>query len=346
MDFVLILPINLHFPDVEVTLPDEVAPPATKYYSNMPRSQEFLLEIREIIDRYQNIMTVGALPNTPLPQNVLPYVSAKARQLDMAFNFDTVCLGQTPGKWLLPNSFTTADFKRLISRWQTFIAGTDGWTTIFLENYDQGRSISRFASDQTEELRARSRKLMAMILATMTGTLFIYQGQEVGMVNAPRSWGPEEYKYIRSVNFYARVQQTTHGDPQALGKTLDGMQKVGRDHARLPMQWDATANAGFCSTAKPWMRAHDNFREVNVAKQIDDENSVLEFWKSMLRLGKQHKDVLVYGEYELIDTAEQDLFIFAKRAGEQRVLTVANFIRRRLPRSQTMGSRLFYDWNW
>jgi oligo-1,6-glucosidase len=314
---------DINFPDAEITDPDEATQPAMKHYSNGPRMREFLLEMNDIFDNY-DIFTVGELPNTPLESDVMVYVSASKRQLNMVFNFDVVSLGQTHGNRLVPVPFSVSDVKRQLSRWQTFVNGTDAWTTVFLENHDQGRSISRFASD-SEYYRERSGKMLAMILASMTGTLFLYQGQEIGMTNAPKSWGAEEYKDIRSVNFYEQVRERSGGDPRALRKALEGMQKVARDHARLPMHWDGSMNAGFTSEAvKPWMRVNDNFAEVNVQMQLGDEKSLLSFWKRLIKLRKEYKDIFVYGRYELCDTDDEDLFIFVKTGPGLTSLTVAN----------------------
>ncbi|KAK9341822.1 glycoside hydrolase superfamily, partial [Lipomyces starkeyi] len=179
--------------------------------------------------------------------------SAQAKQLNMVFNFDTVGLGQTPGDRFRITPYGNVDFKRELTRWQRVIQDTDAWTTVFLENHDQGRSISRFASDVPEH-RVMAGKMLAMILGTLTGTLFIYQGQEIGMVNAPVTWPVEEYKCIRSVNYLKMIRERLNHDPTALSKALKALQMVARDHARVPMQWDSTANAGFCSEAvEPWM---------------------------------------------------------------------------------------------
>jgi oligo-1,6-glucosidase len=315
------------FPDAEITDANEITQPAMKHYSNGPRIREFLLEMNDIFDKY-DIFTVGELPNTPLESDVLAYVSASKRQLNMVFNFDVVSLGQTPGDRLVPVSFSTVDVKRQLSRWQTFVNGTDAWTTVFLENHDQGRSISRFGSDP-EYYREHSGKMLAMILASMTGTLFLYQGQEIGMTNAPKTWGAEEYKDIRSVNFYEQIRERSGGNLWALNKALNGMQKVARDHARLPMQWDGSPNAGFCSgEVKPWMRVNDNFVDVNVEKQIRDEGSLLAFWKRLIKLRKEYKDIFVYGRYEFCDTEDEDLFIFIKTGSGFTSLTVANMSKR------------------
>lgn len=189
------------------------------------------------------------------------------------------------------------------------------------DRWNVGRSISRFGSD-LPEYRTQSGKMLAIILATMSGTLFLYQGQEIGMTNAPRSWPSEEYKCIKSVNYLNEVRCQTNDDPIALSEALDGMQLMARDHARVPMQWDSSANAGF-SRAKPWMRVVDNYEQINVADQIGRQDSLLEFWKEMLAARKEYKDLFVYGKFQMIEQGEE-LMVFTKESHGKKSLTVAN----------------------
>lgn len=159
----------------------------------------------------------------------------------------------------------------------------------------------------------------------MTGTLFLYQGQEIGRVSAPPSYPVEEYKCIRSINHYNKVWQHTGGDPVALNQALHALQKVARDHARVPMQWEDSANAGFCAASvTPWMRVLDAYREINVTSQFGRKGSVLELWKAVIRFRKQYKDLAIYGQFQAIEQHE-DLLIFLKEAaGGRTSLTVAN----------------------
>ncbi|KAK9335718.1 maltase [Lipomyces starkeyi NRRL Y-11557] len=309
-------------PDAEVTQPREETQIAFKYFTNGPRIHEFLREINDVLSEY-DVFTVGELPNTPNESDVMQYISAQAKQLNMVFNFDTVGLGQTPGDRFRITPYGNVDFKRELTRWQRVIQDTDAWTTVFLENHDQGRSISRFASDVPEH-RVMAGKMLAMILGTLTGTLFIYQGQEIGMINAPLTWPVEEYKCIRSVNYLKMISERLNHDPTALSKALKALQMVARDHARVPMQWDSTANAGFCSEAvEPWMSVVGSYMEINVADQIGRKDSLLEFWKKVLDLRKLHKDLFVYGRFQLIEQGD-DLMTFTKHGGDMTSLTVAN----------------------
>ncbi|KAH8811535.1 glycoside hydrolase superfamily [Xylogone sp. PMI_703] len=241
---------NISFPDAEIVDPDAETQPASKFYNNGPRIHEFIGEMREIFDRY-DAMSVGELSHFPrIESEVMKFVSAKANQLNMVFNFELVSFGEERKnrKGLAPFFVTT--FARELSKWQYFVGGTDGWTTLFLENHDHTRSISRFGSDSIDsipEYRVRSGKMLAVLLATMTGTLFLYQGQEIGMTNAPSSWPMSEYKDVRSINRWHKAQQQCGSDAECLTLASQAIRSDARDHARLPMQWGSGENAGFTS---------------------------------------------------------------------------------------------------
>ncbi|KAK3906489.1 glycoside hydrolase superfamily [Staphylotrichum tortipilum] len=288
--------------------------PAWMYYANGPRMHEFLREMNQtVLDKYDTV-TVGELPHTPDPKKVLDYVSARDKQLSMVFQFDIVDLGQGREhkyhfeEWKLPQ------FKTIVAKWQQFIEGTDGWTTVFCENHDQGRSVSRYASDAPSD-RAPSAKLLALMLCALTGTLFLYQGQEIGMINLPASWPISSYRDIESVNFYHAMAAQSGNDPAELAYVMRSLQILGRDNARLPMQWSGAAHAGFTDAPRgPWMRVHDLYGEINVARQVaEGEGSVLGFWRRMIRFRKQHAEVLVHGAFQAFEMEDERTFVFGKR---------------------------------
>lgn len=311
---------DITFPDAEITDPSQEIQPASKYYSNGPRIHEFLGEMRSIFDSY-DAMTVGELSHFNGPESeVLEFVSASKGQLNMVFNFGLAKLGQRTG-----GTFKVAQFKNETTRWQKFVQSSDAWTTVFLENHDQGRSISQFGSDTSPEERVRSGKMLAIVMATATGTLFLYQGEEIGMTNIPHSWAPEEFKDVRSVNYYNEAKEQYKNEPKKMKTALKKMWERARDHARLPMQWDGGENAGFCAQGvTPWMRVHDDWEENNAQSQLEDSNSLLEFWKQILKLRRQYKDLFVYGHYEVVETGDDDLFVFTKESGKMKSLTVVN----------------------
>ncbi|PLB53877.1 glycoside hydrolase [Aspergillus steynii IBT 23096] len=315
-------------PDAPVLDPKSETQVAASLFCNGPRIHEYLGEMNAILNKY-DAMTVGELPNTHTLDGVLAYVSAAQNQLSMVFQFDIVDLGMGKDyKYLttLPG-WTLPELKGAIKGTQDIIDGTDGWTTVFMENHDQGRSVSRFGSDKTPELRVRSAKMLSLMQCTLSGTQFVYQGQEIGMVNAPEHWSIEEYKDIDSINFYNMVRGKTNNDPVQLENAMKALQRLARDHARLPLQWSAEPNGGFSPTAsaKTWMRVHDNVSELNVQKQEQDSASVLSFWKSAMRLRKKYADVFVFGTFELLDEGNEKTFTYLKKSQDRTVLLVLNF---------------------
>lgn len=312
---------DMSFPDAPITDPGVFEQPAHMLFCNGPRMHEFLRELNsEVLSKY-NTMTVGELPHTPDPAQVLTYVGSEDKQMDMVFQFDIVDLGQgTPNKYDQLVPWKLPELKAIVARWQQFTAGTDGWTTAFLENHDQGRSVSRYGSDDPK-WRVLSAKMLAMMMCVMTGTLFIYQGQETGMINAPKDWPIEDYKDIESVNYYETIKKMN--DPKRLAETIESIQLVGREHARLPMQWDDTAFAGFTTKETgAWMRTHDNYTDINVQSQADNPDSVLGFWKQMLKIRKENKDLFIHGEFVLWDAKNEETFVFGKTEDQGKVVIV------------------------
>ncbi|KAJ4423954.1 hypothetical protein N0V82_001382 [Gnomoniopsis sp. IMI 355080] len=299
--------------------------PAWSLYANGPRMHEFLQEMnQEVLGKYDT-MTVGELPHTPNPARVLDYVRAVNKELSMVFQFDMVDLGQGVHHKYEYQPWTLPDLKAIVTKWQQFIEGTDGWTTAFCENHDQGRSVTRFGSDAPEH-RTLSAKMLALFMCSLTGTLFIYQGQEIGMINIPQDWPIEEYKDIEALGYYEYVKKTTNNDPQALARVVKNMAILGRDNARTPVQWDDSAHGGFTTSKEgPWMRVNDSYTDINVAKQLVEPGSVLNFWKEMIKFRKAHADLLVYGTFEVMDPGGEKTFVYIKRHGGETALVALNF---------------------
>ena len=314
--------------DAPVLDPKSDTQVAFSQFCNGPRIHEYLREMNDVLSKY-DAMTVGECPNTHTLHGVLRYVSAAEKQLSMVFQFDLVDLGMGKDYKFLTTfpGWTLRDLKSAVKSTQDIIKGTDAWTTVFMENHDQGRSVTRFGSDKTPKLRVRSAKMLAMMQSTLSGTQFIYQGQEIGMVNAPKEWTIDEYKDIDSTNYYQMTSKITNNDPVELENAMASLQHLARDHSRLPMQWSADANAGFSpsSSAKPWMRPHDNYPELNVKLQETDDASVLSFWKQMTRLRKEYADAMVFGEFEILDEPNQNVFTYSKKGLNTSLLVVLNF---------------------
>lgn len=303
------------FVDAPITDPNSPHQPAPEMWCNGPRIHEFIHEMyRKVLEPYSAV-SVGELSLTPHPSQVIPYVSEAAQELSMVFQFTMIRLGNGDGfgdKYIY-QPFPLSTLKDVTQTWQSFIEGTDAWTTAFIENHDNGRAVNRFGDASTPKWWLKSCKTLALWQATLTGTLFLYQGQEIGMTNMPESWGIDEYKDIESRNFYSEAAES--GDEERIKATMHGLQIMARDHSRIPFQWDDSANSGFTTAgAKPWMRVHDDYREINAAKQSKDEDSVLSFYKHALRLRKQFKDLFVYGSFKLLDPSDESTFIYVKES--------------------------------
>lgn len=313
------------YPDVPVVEPDSFEQPGF-VWANGPRIHEFLREMNtKVLDHY-DCVTVGELPHTSDPAHVRRFVSAGDRQLNMVHQLDIVDCGQHPQKKYWYTGWKLSAFKTIVARWQTFIEGTDAWTTTFLENHDQGRSVSRFGSDAKDH-RVTSAKMLALMLGTLTGTLFLYQGQELGMINVPETWSIDKYQDIETVDFYRDVEARCGGDEVTMAHALRSIRLMGRDNARTPMQWDDGPHAGFTTRIEGgWTQVHDSYREINVSRQRDDPASVLHFWRDLIALRTQDlRKLLVRGTFAMVDPDNENTFVFTKTYGKEMALVVLNF---------------------
>lgn len=322
----------LDFPDAPITDPNAEWQIGDSVFCNGPRMHEYLQEMGTIFAKY-DAMTVGELGSTPDIQDVMKYISASRNELSQIFQFDISILGRDVNDFHATHPFTLIELKDVVEKWQRFHEGTDAWPTVFLENHDLPRCINKYASDKPEDAAA-SAKMLALMEVGLTGTLYIYQGQEIGMTNVPKSWSHEEYKDVIAINYYRDAERRSGGDQELLAKTLADINKQGRDNARTPVQWSAEPNGGFSSdaTTTPWMRTNDNYTSINVAAQTGDKSSVLAFYRKALAVRKEHASLLGRGEFRLVDRKNDKLFKYVKipeggkddEAG-QRAFVVLNF---------------------
>jgi oligo-1,6-glucosidase len=221
--------------------------------------------------------------------------------------------------------------KSIITKYQRAMIDRDGWNSIFIENHDNPRSVSRF-TDDSDQYRDKGAKLLALLQTTLSGTLFVYQGEEIGIRNIPKKWNIDEYKDIESINFWKKSQQKHGNDPKKMAKAREILEKKARDNSRTPMQWTSESpNAGFCDkTSKPWMRVMDDYPTINVETQMKandpNELSVWQFWQRGLKARKENKRVFVYGDLEELEADDEDVFAYLRTAdnGDQFVV-ILNF---------------------
>lgn len=325
------------YPDVVVTVPGKWQP-GSKHYMNGPRMHEWLKELRAKIDRdapARDIMIVGELPLTSF-EEVLRYVKPEERQLSMVFDFDIVKLGNNDNpdeyaKHEVSNymdkdpSYTLPLFKKAVQKVQSLITDTNAWGTCFLECHDQPRSIARYATPERRYWREAG-KLLALLQTTLSGTEFIYQGQEIGMLNMPENWVHTEFKDPDATTYLKDYKNLHPDERDAHQIAMQGIFKVGRDNSRTPVQWSGEANAGFADAVPPWMKVNDNYHWLNLEKQKADPESIWNFWKLMIAHRKQHRELFMFGTFALYDFDNERTFTYTKMATDgQTALVILNF---------------------
>lgn len=285
------------------------------YCVNGPRVHEFLREMNEqVLSRY-DLMTVGETAGVTVDE-AKRYAGEDRNELNMVFQFEHVDLGSGAlGKWT-DEKVNLVELKRVMSRWQTGLEG-EAWNSLFWDNHDQPRCVSRFGNDG--KYRVESAKMLAACLHTMKGTPYIYQGEELGMTNVDFK-EIEEYRDIESINAF---HELTGAGRVSEEEMLRYLRAKSRDHARTPMQWDDTENAGFTS-GTPWIKVNPNYTEISAKREVGDPESVYSFYKKLIELRKTHK-VIVYGTYEPLLPDDENLFVFTRRSEKELLLTICNF---------------------
>eukprot|EP01119_Soliformovum_irregulare_P005668 TRINITY_DN17401_c0_g1_i1.p1 TRINITY_DN17401_c0_g1~~TRINITY_DN17401_c0_g1_i1.p1 ORF type:complete len:611 (+),score=170.70 TRINITY_DN17401_c0_g1_i1:6-1838(+) len=289
-------------------------PVGAEHFFNGPMMMPWMKELkRDVLSKY-NTVTVAETPNMPL-EMALEMIHPQNGAFNMLFHFELMGIdtsGKSRGE---SRSFKLKDVKHIMSRWQKDVHER-GWNSLFLENHDQPRGISRFGN--TGEFREPSAKMLATWLYLQQGTPFVYQGQEIGMSNV--DWkDTSQIQDIQTLGQYRTEMAKPNPNPLVLKDILERS----RDNGRTPMQWDSSKNAGFTS-GKPWLMVNPNYVQVNVGLQVEDANSILNYYKTLLRLRKEH-DVLIYGDYTLISDDDDGVYAYLRCLGNQRVLVVANF---------------------
>lgn len=208
-------------------------------------------------------------------------------------------------------------WKKILSRWQTGLEGK-AWNSLFLSNHDQPRSVSWFGND-SEQYREISAKMLGTCLHMMQGTPYVYQGEELGMCNAYFDQ-LEDYRDIESLNAYKELTETCGVSHEEM---MGYLKRISRDNARTPMQWDDSANAGF-TTGTPWIKVNSNYKTVNAKQQTTDPDSVFSYYKELIRL-RHENDIIVYGEYELLEPQNEELFIYTRSWNNEQLMVLCNF---------------------
>ena len=282
-----------------------------RYYSNGPRIHEFLGEYKkDVLDHY-DCMVIGEAPIMK-PDIALAYIDESgAKGLDLMFHFQHMeadCLYID----YVPRPFSLRKLKRAFTRWQEEINGR-GWNTLYLENHDHPRIISRYGS---EKFRTESGKMLAASFLFQQGTPFIYQGQEIGMTNIYLET-IDEYKDVMTKNEYAKKKRWSEE------KKMNLIRRATRESSRTPMQWNAEKNAGF-TTGEPWFTVNPNYPEVNVEKEEADEKSLLNFYRKALKVRKE-RPVILWGSYKEHFPGSRTFYTYEREYQGARLLVICSF---------------------
>jgi oligo-1,6-glucosidase len=284
-----------------------------KYYANGPRLKEFIREAKEKVWDHYNVMTVGEGPGIT-PQNAKDYLD-NDHGLNMIFHFGHMFMDQGPGGRFDPIPWTMKDFKAVFKTWDdAFIE--KGWGSVFLGNHDFPRMVSRWGNDQ--RYWSESSKLLCTLLLSMRGTPFIFMGDEIGMTNTHLN-AISESQDIETQNGWREAQKKDVTETEF----LKAANYAGRDNARTPMQWSSRRQADF-TTGNPWMPVNPNHTTIHVQAQLDDSESVLSYFRAMVKLRKENP-VLTYGSFRPFDSRVDSLFLFFRESQQEKLLIVLNF---------------------
>ncbi|MDS0298326.1 alpha-glucosidase [Halogeometricum sp. S1BR25-6] len=286
--------------------------------ANGPRVHEYLDEMRDrVLDR--GLLTVGEMIGDPLPlDHARRYVSPDedGDGLSMLFHFEHVLIDRGDRIWET-SDWDLTDLKAVFDRWQDAFA-EEGWNSLYLNNHDQPRMVSRFGDDG--EYRRESAKLLGTLLHTLRGTPYVYQGEELGMTNYPFD-SLDDFRDVETLNPVRSALDS--GEVASFGAVRDALRANSRDNARTPMQWSDDEHAGF-SESEPWIGVNPNYPEVNAAAERDDEGSVYEYYRRLVEF-RGENDVVVYGDYHPFVQDHERVWAYTRTLGEKRLFVALNF---------------------
>jgi len=295
-------------------LPDDHLFPIYKgmpCYNHGPHIHEYLMEFKkDVLDHY-DCFTLAEAPLVS-PNLALKYIDEENGQMDMMIQFQCQCADCLFTDYL-PTKFSLRKLKRAFSSWQYKLAGK-AWNMLYLENHDHPRILPRYGN---VHFWKESGKMLATALLFQQGTPFIYQGQEIGMLN----WEPENADMYEDVQTRYTYAHSNLNQPEAV--RLKKMWRSSRDSARTPVQWDDSPNAGF-TTGTPWFYVNENYTHINVAQQEEDPDSILNFYRKAIHLRK-NLPVVRHGAYREHYAQSNKLYCYSRTMGNQKILVVCSF---------------------
>ena len=289
------------------------------YAVNLPISHDYIKEMNsQVWHNREGILTVGETPFAST-DDAVQYSCLDNTELNMVFQFEHMDLdnAEDGSKWS-DRRIPLLELKRSFSNWQRKLYGK-AWNSLYWCNHDQPRVVSRLGNDTDEKWWNKSAKMLATCLHFMQGTPYVYQGEELGMTDYPFS-DIRDFRDVESINAYHEYTETLHVDSD---KMISYLRNKSRDNARTPMQWDETDEAGF-TTGVPWMPVNPNYKRINAAAQIGDEDSVYNYYRKLISLRKEYP-IIVNGDFELVGEDNADVFAYLRHWKDQILWVACNF---------------------
>ena len=301
---------NLYSKDTNI--PDIAENGAEGLYINGPKVHDYFKEMnKEVFSKY-DIMTVGETPGVN-PEHARAYVGEDRDELNMLFHFELMDLPNQSDKFY-KKPYKLTDVKNIFMKWYDGLHNV-GWNSLFMNNHDQPRMVSRFGNDK--QYRVESAKMLATLIHTFSGTPYIYQGEEIGMTNVGFE-DINDYRDVETLNYYN--EKIKNEDKEDVIKRII---PTSRDNARTPMQWDDSLNAGF-TKGNPWINVNPNYKQINVKKSVEDKDSIFHYYKSLIKL-RHESETIVYGDVELIYPENENIFAYRRNLNDENIIIVLNF---------------------
>ena len=285
--------------------------------ANGPHVHEYLQEMRQKALNNADTITVGECSGVTL-EEAKKYARSDEKELNMVFQFEhmDVDSDEKAGKWTT-RKMDLRNLKKILTRWQKGLQDI-AWNSLYWENHDQPRSVSRFGND-SDEYREISAKMLATCIHMMQGTPYVYQGEELGMTNCPFNT-LDNFRDLESINAF---HELTEQGKMTEEDMMAAIGYKGRDNARTPMQWDDSTYAGF-STANPWIMVNPNYTKINAKDQINREDSVFKYYQKLIKL-RHESELIVYGTYDLILDDDKDIYAYIRTLGDEKLIVYCNF---------------------
>ena len=283
--------------------------------ANGPHVHEYLQEMRRRVLDGRDTITVGECSGVTL-EEAKKYARSDEKELNMVFQFEHMDVDADGSNKWSDKKMDLRDLKSIMTKWQKGLEEI-AWNSLFWENHDQPRSVSRFGNDG--EYREMSAKMLATCLHMMQGTPYVYQGEELGMTNVPFR-DISDFRDLDSINAYHELVGQGVFTEEAMMRYL---RYKSRDNARTPFQWNDEENAGF-TTGTPWIMVNPNYKEINAREQMVRADSVFNYYKKLIRLRREN-EIIVYGSYDLLLPDDPELYVYTRTLGDEKLLVICNF---------------------